>query len=550
MASEIIERLIQIDASQGAASMRELYTVVQDAKDSIKELDKESDAYQKGLVDLKTAQNKYAEATRIAVANNENAKGSFNDLNGQLRILKEQWKKTADEAERSALTEKINAVKDQINGMNESIGNFQHNVGNYASHWKGLEDTFKGTKELLDANAKGFTSASNGVDLLAKTSKAFASGNPLLMLLTALIPLFQKVVEGLKQNKQFTDALAEAMAALNPVTDLLEKVVTALANALSKAVTGITNLLKKVKILKNDTAETAPVMEETATAIDNVGAAAKSATDQVDELANALARIREQLAEEKEVEQADAALWADAAKEWAAQEKAKTDAREAEAKRQADIEKERVKVEKAVAAVEKQQQEEAAKAYAEAMAARKKAVEDLITTSVDAASALANTFADIMESNAGASEKQLKAAKAMRIASATIDTIEGATAAFMACQRSYPQPYGAIIGATQAAIVTAAGMANVAKIKAVDTSGKASAAAVSSPTATAGTGAATTAPAVISQAQTTRYITGASQETRADQVAKAVSQPVVLVWSEAEAMAKYGQSRRVETTFK
>lgn len=62
-------------------------------------------------------------------------------------------------------------------------------------------------------------------------------------------------------------------------------------------------------------------------------------------------------------------------------------------------------------------------------------------------------------------EKQFKAVKAMQIAEATINTISGAIAAFMSCQKTYPQPAAAIIGAVQAAAVTAAGVAQIAKIR-------------------------------------------------------------------------------------
>ena len=57
--------------------------------------------------------------------------------------------------------------------------------------------------------------------------------------------------------------------------------------------------------------------------------------------------------------------------------------------------------------------------------------------------------------------------KSARIAVATIETIQGALAAFMGYQ-SYPQPYGAILGAAQAAAVTAAGMAQIAQIRATE----------------------------------------------------------------------------------
>ena len=61
-------------------------------------------------------------------------------------------------------------------------------------------------------------------------------------------------------------------------------------------------------------------------------------------------------------------------------------------------------------------------------------------------------------------EKQFESVKAFQIAQATIQTISGAIAAFMGCQ-SLGQPWGAIIGAVQAAAVTAAGIVQIAKIK-------------------------------------------------------------------------------------
>lgn len=77
-------------------------------------------------------------------------------------------------------------------------------------------------------------------------------------------------------------------------------------------------------------------------------------------------------------------------------------------------------------------------------------------------------------------EKQFKAVKAFQIAQATIQTISGAIAAFMSCQ-SLPWPANAIIGAVQAAAVTAAGVAQIAKIKSTQLGGGGSSA--GSPTA-------------------------------------------------------------------
>lgn len=62
-------------------------------------------------------------------------------------------------------------------------------------------------------------------------------------------------------------------------------------------------------------------------------------------------------------------------------------------------------------------------------------------------------------------EKEFNRIKALQIAEATISTIAGAIGAFMKANETYAAPWGAIIGAAQAAAVTATGIAQIAKIK-------------------------------------------------------------------------------------
>lgn len=76
---------------------------------------------------------------------------------------------------------------------------------------------------------------------------------------------------------------------------------------------------------------------------------------------------------------------------------------------------------------------------------------------------LGSTIAGII---ADASEEGTKKWKAARITETVINTISGAAGAFMQGMSSYPQPWGAIIGAAGAAVATATGMAEISKIKA------------------------------------------------------------------------------------
>lgn len=148
-----------------------------------------------------------------------------------------------------------------------------------------------------------------------------------------------------------------------------------------------------------------------------------------------------------------------------------------------------------------------------------------------------DTLAEIYESDEENSEANAKHTKALRIAAATIDTISGAISAFMQCVKTYKPPQGAIIGGVQAAAVTAAGVAQIAKMKSVTTSGSAS---ISAP-------AVTTAPATMTEIPQIRNLTSASEEDRLNLMTK--EQRVVLVMSDLEAKQNQTRVQVAESSF-
>lgn len=159
-------------------------------------------------------------------------------------------------------------------------------------------------------------------------------------------------------------------------------------------------------------------------------------------------------------------------------------------------------------------------------------------------SGLMSAIADIYEAEGATSEKAAKEIKALRIASATIDTISGAVGAYMQAVATIPPPAGIIIGAVQAATVTAAGIAQILKIKNTDVSRKSSGSAAISSAATA---APVAAPDLGSTMQQTTIVRGASDEQRLNDMAK--NQRVVLVTSDLEAEQMRAQKVAVEATF-
>lgn len=131
-------------------------------------------------------------------------------------------------------------------------------------------------------------------------------------------------------------------------------------------------------------------------------------------------------------------------------------------------------------------------ALREKMRLRQKDVEDakakaaeqrqIMEMSVGATSDIFSALAAIYEADGEANAKSAKRAKALQIASTTIDTISGAVAAYMNAVKAIKDPIlGPIIGAAQAAAVSAAGYANIRKIQATDVSGKSTGSTVSAP---------------------------------------------------------------------
>lgn len=157
---------------------------------------------------------------------------------------------------------------------------------------------------------------------------------------------------------------------------------------------------------------------------------------------------------------------------------------------------------------------------------------DVMKSVADSTASILDSIADMYESDEKNSEKNANKIKGLRIAAATIDTISGAVGAFMQAAATIPPPMGAIVGGIQAAAVTAAGIAQIAKIKSTKVSGSASNSAPSAP-------AVTSAPSMTLDIPQVRSVTSASEEERLNQMSS--DQRVVLVISDLE--VKQGQSR-------
>lgn len=159
-----------------------------------------------------------------------------------------------------------------------------------------------------------------------------------------------------------------------------------------------------------------------------------------------------------------------------------------------------------------------------------------------AVSGIMGSIADLLESGSEDDLKAAERAKNIRVASATIDTISGAVGAFMQAVKSVPAPYGAILGALEAATVTATGMAQIQKIRAtkITTSGSGNSSVgnvVSSSVA---------APTIEQAVPQTALVTSATDEEKLNQIG---DQRVYILSSDLEANGKRVAVQESESSF-
>ena len=166
---------------------------------------------------------------------------------------------------------------------------------------------------------------------------------------------------------------------------------------------------------------------------------------------------------------------------------------------------------------------------------------ELLKTAASATADILSSIADMYESDSENSEKNANKIKALRIASATIETISGAVGAYMQSVATIPPPAGIIAGIAQAAVVTAAGIAQIAKLKNTKVS-------TDSSSDTGSLSRAVVSPPTLNTEMTqVRSLTSASEEDRLNKLAK--DQRVYILSSDIEASQNQVKTQVAESSF-
>jgi hypothetical protein len=589
--------VIRIDAGEANVSVKELRDNLAAMKKQLDETKMTEDSYAQRVKNVAEQQRILKDVMWQQKEAADGVTKSYNSLSAQMARLKQEQKalNLSTEEGRKAwddYAEQINAINDELKDLDATNGVYVRNVGDYANQFS------KGFKQVAQ-DMPSFGAAIRGpIDDIGKSAHLLAA-NPVVGIATLLVPVINQIVAGLKENDAALSGIKKIMDSLQPVFNVLN-------NALEKAVGWVADMVSKLGDLAGESTGTfksivtgavgvgnailqfllMPIRNviDAAKGLGNVFAnvfkgqfkeAANAAKEAVKDIGENIKqgfafktnfeagqKIGEEFAEGMKSKKAKAAATA-AVKEVVEESVA-------EGIKQADIDKALAEADrKADEARRKRAQErkEVDAMFAESDAAliadieamwdedfskqqeNAKRQEDLMKQRVDAVrqaagatSSILGSLADIYESSTDASEKETKKAKALRIAAATIDMLQGAVTAFSTAQSLGPIA-GPIVGAANAAAVIAAGMANIAKIKNTQVNKNGA-----STPATASVPATVNAPVQeYTPPEQARTITSASEEDRLNRMADPTR--VYILQSDIEAAGRASKVQVDESTF-
>ena len=518
---------------------------------------------------------------------------SYNTLSAEMGRLKVEQKQLdlSTEAGVKAWGEyavRINAINDELKALDATNGVYVRNVGDYANQFG------KGFAQIAQNMPKWADNVKKPIDDIGKSAKLLAT-NPVVGVVTLLLPVITKITDGLKDNEQ-------AMAGVHKMLEAVKPVLNILTNALEKAVGWVADMVSKLGDLAGEGTGTFKTIVTGAVGVGNamlqfiltpirtIIEAAKGLghvfkdifsgqfKQAADDAKTALSGIGDAFTKgfsfkanfeegQRVGEEFAAGMKSDKVKKaatGAAKEVAAAVQEEVKAQTALTVDevyKSLAKAEKVLEERRRQREQIAGEIEAEEQAladeinaiwednfkaeqAREKERAAVKKAGLAATKGIMDSLASILEAQGSEDEKAVKASKALRIASATMDMLQGAVTAFSTAQSLGPIA-GPIVGAANAAAVVAAGMANIAKIRATNASksGGASAPQVETPaTATVSAPSYTYTPQ-----EQLRTVTSASEEDRLNRMA--ADQRVYIVQSDIEAAGRASKVRVAESTF-
>lgn len=595
--------IVRVDSGEAVRSVNDLRDNIKALKGQLGELEIGTQEYQDTLSELKVNQNALKDAMYATSSSMDDlaaaATGTsetYNSLVHRMAALKEELRSTDVSTENGRqrfkqLADQVNEVNDRLKEMDAMQGNYQRNVGNYTSALTNLGDILKSMPPTLGSTKEQLGRVGETLGLIGK--------QPVLAVIGLLAPAIMKITESLKDNETVLAAIDKAMDALQPIIDLIGVALQKVAEIVAKVIGYFTEMAGESgesfkKIIAGAVGVGNTVLQflltplrTTIEAVKGLGEAAKnlfkgqfkeaarSAGEAAKGVGEALRKgfdfeanfragketgekFAEGLGSTKDKAKEAGAEVGKAAGEGLKLAKVtdaminatdKTIAKQIEARKAAaeemkaidalieeDLAGTMAEVDEVLSEIDAKQ-----KAELSEMADRVRQKQALMEGAASATSAILGSIADMYEANGDVSVEQAERIKAMRIASATIDTISGAIAAYTGTIEVVKGPAGVILGAVQAAAVTAAGLAQIAQIRNTSVTGGGGGSA-------SGVSVAQAAPSTALNLEQVKSVTAGGGTERLN-ARKQQSSRVYILASDLQAERNDARARVAETSF-
>lgn len=227
-----IVKVLKVETKGSDVSVKSLRQEISALRDVLLNTEKGTEEYNQAVQQIKANQDMLSQAMNATKTEAEALDGSYNALTQKLNELKQAWKATNDEVERSKLTEEINEVKNALKDLDTSIGNYQSNVGNYANSFK---EAMTDAQESIEPAKAKFES-------VQKISSGLASGFAAVQGVTALLGVENDKLGQTFLKLQSAMAIAQGIGGLGDLVEGMSKAKVAFSGAITSIKSFITSL--------------------------------------------------------------------------------------------------------------------------------------------------------------------------------------------------------------------------------------------------------------------------------------------------------------------
>lgn len=179
--AEEVKKIITVEVGKSITSVRDFKKHIEDLRGALLGLNEESEEYKTIAEQIATDQAKLNEVMQVGKGNTDSAAGSYNELNNQLKALRQQYK-ALSETERNgatgqAILQNITKLDTELKDIDESMGQYYRNVGNYKG---AFEEAFKAMAQNIgNVNpelGKLMRTAAQLIPLIKAATKAATTG--------------------------------------------------------------------------------------------------------------------------------------------------------------------------------------------------------------------------------------------------------------------------------------------------------------------------------------------------------------------------------------